>query len=177
MLDRISAGLISLPVSSYDVIVLLNDPTHSSNSTDSRISRTVMAQLFAALKEGGVLKSQDGTLGHEPSAEKTEAILAGFLLNQNGNGMMKPVQSAVEGVVLLKRGAKRGPGASIPKPVDAPVNLGVGFVDGLDVGDDDELIDEDDLLTEEDKTQGIVQRKFLHFFVLNTTYTNVSYST
>jgi len=135
-----------------------------------------MAQVFGALKSNGKVKSQDGTFGRIAGADKTEAILAGLIVDPSGDGMTKPADTG-GAVVPLRFGAKK----TIPvangeeslsnkrksdaiEPAASLRPAGVGFVDFGDdmeipiiTGEDDELIDEDDLLTEEDKTQGIVQ--------------------
>ena len=78
MLDRISLGLVSLPEATYDIVMILSDADDSRRESQSLISRDVLALLVKALKNGGILHSQDGQFGASESAEKTEAILAGL---------------------------------------------------------------------------------------------------
>ncbi|KAF2673456.1 DUF689-domain-containing protein [Microthyrium microscopicum] len=178
MLDRLAASIIALPPATYDLILLLSDANGSHVESQKLLSRDVMANISSSLKTGGKLQSQDGTFGTVPGADKTEAILAGLILNDTGDGMMKPVDSGGSGVVKLNFGKKKAAqsnGADLNGAT--PLNgkrksdellseppAGVGFVDfgdDLDIpiitGDDDDLIDEDDLLTEEDMKMGIVQ--------------------
>jgi anamorsin len=179
MLDRLSAGLASLPSATYDVIILLTDISPQALFSAPLLSRAVMAKIFDTLKAGGVLRSQDGSFGRAPGPLKTEAILAGLMVNERGDGMIKPSDTGGSGgVVLLKLGSKRtangkpSTNGSVPlngvesmaPPVAPLANVGfVDFADDLDdpiiTGEDDDLIDEDDLLTEEDKRQGIIIRK------------------
>jgi anamorsin len=172
MLDRLALGMVSLPPATYDVVMLLTDADGTSTDSQKLLGRNVMTKIVDALKAGGKLKSQDGTLGATDGSVKTEAILAG--LTVDGDCLAKP-ESTSAGVVKLNFGRKKQEGTSATKLV--PLNgerkepepaqpAGVGFVDfgdDLDIpiitGEDDELIDEDDLLTEEDKVQGIIIRK------------------
>ena len=130
--------------------------------------------LVPALKAGGKLRSEDGTLGSNPSsAEAREAVLAGLVSGPDGNGFTKP-EYAEEEAVPLRFGLKRKnnpntvPVAPISQQPTAQVvtsaPAGVGFVtldldDDLDLdgGDDDDVIDEDTLLTEADLRRPIQQ--------------------
>jgi anamorsin len=171
MLDRLSTGQALLPTTTYDTIVLLSDV---STGTYPPLSRTIMTEIYGALRPGGILRSQDGLFGNVSGADKTEAILAGLLLSPYGDGMIKPDDVGATGVVLLKRGAKRaaegmnGFGSVSLNGTDNTSHAvtGVGFVDFTDdldalVSGEGDLIDEDDLLTEEDLKEGIVQREYL----------------
>ncbi|KAF2279697.1 Fe-S cluster assembly protein DRE2 [Westerdykella ornata] len=182
MLDRIAAGLVQLPSSTYDVVLLLTDADGTTRESHTLLGRTVMSKVVNSLKPGGFLKSQDGGFGAQQTPEKTEAILAGLL--EGIEGMMKPEQ--VESVSIpLKLGRKKATNGAVNSPTSGTNGIlngnslningkrnspepskpaGVGFVDFSDdlddpiiTGEDDELIDEDDLITEEDRLGAIVQ--------------------
>ena len=184
MLDRIAAGLVNLPASTYDVVLLLTDADGTTRESHSLLARDVMNKVAAALRTGGVFKSQDGAL---QGSEKTEAILAGLV--EGPDGMTKPAQEEPVSIPL-KFGRKKTNGAAAPSGTtngtanpdgSVPLNLngkrpspepakplGVGFVDFSDdlddpiiTGEDDYLIDEDDLITEADMARPVVQRKSL----------------
>ncbi|RMD44460.1 hypothetical protein DV735_g613, partial [Chaetothyriales sp. CBS 134920] len=99
MLDRVAAGLVSLPVSTYDAITILSDADASRRESQALISRNVLASLVQAMKPGAVLQSHDGQLGANEGAEKTEYILAG-LTYKAGTGFVKPDYAAQESVPL-----------------------------------------------------------------------------
>ncbi|KAL3424333.1 anamorsin family protein [Phlyctema vagabunda] len=176
MLDRLSAGLATLPDSTYDLVIVLTDVDGTRTESGQLLTRDVFTKIVAALKAGGTLQAQNGTFGQTVGSEELrEAILAGLVAQ--GTGMVKPDHSASQ-AVPLRFGRKKdkntavsdaGPAVSnvtIPlngkrKSVDMTQNKpsGVGFVDFSDdfedpmitgEDDDDELIDEDTLLTEED---------------------------
>ena len=178
MLDRIAAGLVNLPASTYDVILLLADADGTTRESHKLLARDVMNKVVGAMKVGGVLKSQAGPL---QGTEKTEAILAG--LTETADGMMKPEQEEPVSIPLKfgkkKTGAVNGtngangtvnPDGSVPlnlngkrnQPEQAKPN-GVGFVDFSDDLDDiitgeDDIIDEDEFITEADMERPIIQR-------------------
>lgn len=175
MLDRLSAGLVQLPDSTYDLILILTDADGTRKESSQLLGRGVVGRIAQALKAGGKLQAQDGSLGQDtPSTEQTEAILAGLLAESGA--MVKPDNSASDAVPLRLRRKPKAEAVSNAGPPVLPAALsvngkrksvdissnkpsGVGFVDFSDdfgepiitgEDDDDELIDEDTLLTEED---------------------------
>ncbi|KAJ4509003.1 electron carrier [Exophiala dermatitidis] len=145
MLDRLALGLVSLPQSTYDLVMILSDADGSRRESQNLLSRDMLAVLVKALKSGGQLRSQDGQFGNVDGVERNEAILAGLSF-QPGVGFTAQAAGGSE---------TNGDSVSLPlngkrKTVEA-VPAGVGFDDGTNDNDsDDELIDEDTLLDEED---------------------------
>ncbi|PQE26986.1 putative Fe-S cluster assembly dre2 protein [Rutstroemia sp. NJR-2017a BVV2] len=174
MLDRLSAGLVTLPDSTYDLILILTDADGTRTESTGLLTRDVFGKITQALKTGGKLQAQDGTFGQETDgAEYREAILAGLVAE--GGVMLKPDHSASVAVPLRLRRKENSKAAAVSDagppviPVaplhgkrksvdmvdngknDAPKGVGfIDFSDDFDAEDDDELIDEDTLLTEED---------------------------
>ncbi|KAF1833523.1 DUF689-domain-containing protein [Decorospora gaudefroyi] len=173
MLDRIAAGLVNLPLSTYDVVLLLADADGTTRESHKLLARDVMNKIVSAMKVGGVLKSQAGAF---QGLEKTEAILAG--LTEGADGMVK-LQQEEPVSIPLKFGKKKTNGTNGTVNADGSDSLnlngkrnqpepakttGVGFVDFSDdlddpiiTGEDDDLIDEDDLITEADMARPIIQ--------------------
>ncbi|KAG2165034.1 hypothetical protein VTO58DRAFT_108039 [Aureobasidium pullulans] len=152
MLDRLALGLVSLPASTYDLVLLLTNVDGSREP----LNRAIIEKLVPSLKDGGKLKSQDGQFGTSASTEQTEAILAGLVQDVSG-GMSKPAQAAAQ-TVTLSFGKKKKANASAvplnnieainktiietPQPAAPSAPAGVGF----DMGDDldVEFYDEDE---------------------------------
>ena len=184
MLDRLSLGLVSLPESTYDLILVLTDADGTRKESQNLLSRDMLALLIKTLRPGGRLRSQDGQLGASAGPERNEVILAG-LVYEDGKGFCKPDYGAY-GSVPLKFGKAKGvaqaagglnptngdyislPLSSKRKSGDMASNApaGVGFVDFSDdlgqpeVDSDDELIDEDALLDEDDLKRHVKIRKY-----------------
>ncbi|KAF2971499.1 hypothetical protein GQX73_g2138 [Xylaria multiplex] len=161
MLDRLSSGLVSLPPSTYDLVVVLTDAAGTRRDEATRIlTRRVYDAVAGSMKPGAILRPQEG-----PSLPESEAILAGLVLR--GDGTFEKAEE--EAPVLLRLGGKKKNGMTnghntngngfVPivkkQPVKQPVIslLPEDDLDGFD--DDDELIDEDTLLTEEDISRTI----------------------
>lgn len=164
MLDRLALGLVSLPASTYDVVLVLSDVSQTQQPAErTALKRDVMERIAQSLKAGGRLKSQSGAALE--SAEQTEAILAGLVQGGEGEGMVKPAEAASQ-TVKLSFGRKKkatADAAAVPandieaantakrKSADISTSLngngavkatpnGVGFIensDDLDMEDDD----------------------------------------
>ncbi|KAJ4418738.1 electron carrier [Gnomoniopsis sp. IMI 355080] len=182
MLDRLSAGLVTLPAETYALVLLLTDADGARHAeATGLLSRDVFAALVPAMRAGGKLRTQDGTFG---AKEVREAVLAGLVERE---GEFEKVEEE-EVVVPLRFGKKKtteanksegnangavqssaGPAVNkvtidiagkpttldMVPPAAKAVPAGVGFDFGDDLDDDDELIDEDELMTEEDLNRPI----------------------
>ena len=185
MLDRLVLGLVSLPESTYDVILLLTDADGSRRESQNLMNRDVLALLVRALKASGKLRSQDGQFGAVDGLERTEAILAGLRF-EAAEGFVKPVYGSQTSIPLTlgkKKGVAQAAGGlkeNTTESISLPLNgkrksqnisgtapAGVGFVGlsddyGQPEADDsgDEIIDEDTLLTEDDLKRPVQIRTF-----------------
>jgi hypothetical protein len=184
MLDRLSLGLVSLPESTYDLILVLTDADGTRKESQNLLRRDLLALLVKALRPGGRLRSQDGQLGGSAGPERNEVILAG-LMYEDGKGFCKPDYGAHVTVPLKLGKPKRVAQAAGDlnstngDPVSLPLSskrrsddmannapAGVGFVDFSDdlgqpeANSDDELIDEDTLLDEDDLKRHIKIRQY-----------------
>jgi hypothetical protein len=181
MLDRLALGLVSLPASTYDLILLL---TNVDGSRDP-LNRLVIEKLVPSLKAGGKLKSQDDQFG-KASSEQTEAILAGLVQDASG-AMSKPANTTTQTVELTFGKKKKADAAAVPlnnleainktitqtplSQPSAPAGVGFDMGDDLDVefyDEDEEMeipsmqdllngstIDPNTLLSEEDRKRPI----------------------
>ncbi|KAF4880486.1 Fe-S cluster assembly protein DRE2 [Colletotrichum siamense] len=176
MLDRLSARLVSLPESAYDLVLVLTDADGSRvESTRLLSDRAVLSAVAEALKPAARLRAQDGgNLANDPAVAR-EAVLAGLVAvaggfekpdydeapvtlsfgkkktAANGNGAVSLNGGAVSlnggGAVSLN---SNGAVSLSSKPSTAPAVSappGVGFVD---FSDDLDMDDDDDELIDED---------------------------
>ncbi|KAL2019726.1 hypothetical protein VTK56DRAFT_9263 [Thermocarpiscus australiensis] len=111
MLDRLAAGLVALPRATYDLVLVLTDPDGARRAEAAALlaDRAVWARLVPAIKPGGRLRSEDGSLGGGGgdavvAPEAREAVLAGLVVAGEG-GFVKP-EYAEEEVVPLRLGLK-----------------------------------------------------------------------
>lgn len=191
MLDRLSARLVSLPQSAYDLVLVLTDADGSRvESTRLIADRVVLSAVADSLKPSAELKAQDGgNLANDPAVAR-EAVLAGLVpAGAFSGGFTKP-DYGEDQVVTLSFGKKKaaapasnGAVSLSSKPTTAPPvsapPIGVGFVDfsdDLDM-DDDDLIDEDTLLTDADLTRPLNIRMFLPTLFIFLSLSNTKYHT
>ena len=184
MLDRLCLSLVSLPQSTYEVILILLDADNSRSESKRLLSGDLLSQVVKALKPGGKISSQDGKFGTEDAEERREAIFAGLMLE--GADMIRPHYRAEQSVSLRNgktmgrdaahNSSPAGSGAvslnlngkrkNAPSTSEQPAGVGfIDFDDDLDTpevdddDEDDELIDENTLLDEEDMKRPAVQRE------------------
>jgi hypothetical protein len=139
MIDRLSAGFVTLPADMYDLVMVLTDDDGARRPEAlSLLSRNVYAALVPSMTVGAKLRAQDGPLS---PADAREAVLAGLVSN---DGAFEKIEEEEVAVPLRLGGNKKK--TSIPVTVQ---------LDDLD--DDDEIIDEDTLLNESDLTRPIQQ--------------------
>ncbi|KAF4812681.1 Fe-S cluster assembly protein DRE2 [Colletotrichum siamense] len=104
MLDRLSARLVSLPESAYDLVLVLTDADGSRvESTRLLSDRAVLSAVAEALKPAARLRAQDGgNLANDPAVAR-EAVLAGLVAV--GGAFEKPDYD--EAPVTLSFGKKK----------------------------------------------------------------------
>lgn len=156
MLDRLSAGFVTLPASTYDTVLVLTD-TDGTRRVEALklLNRDVYGVLVPSIKAGGNLRLEDGKLD---AAEASEAVLAGLI---EKDGCYEKPAFDMGGSVPLKLGRKK----KEPQPQQVSQNGAHGFENGTSknaepfIDNDDDLIDEDNLLSEEDLKRPLQQRK------------------
>jgi hypothetical protein len=173
MLDRLSAGVVSLPTNTYDLVLLVTG-TDGSRRTEALhlLNRGVYAALVPAMKPGATLQTQDSGFG---PAETMEAVLAGLV--QTPSGFEKPNHDT-SAAVPLRFGAKKNNPKKTTPPAPAPPMMGIidptNNNDRDDDDNDDELINEDTLLDDEDLSRPIMPRTFISpFFIYSLYFINI----
>lgn len=101
MLDRLFAGLVTLPAATYDLVLLLTDTDGARHAEASALlSRGVFASLVDAMRPGASLRTQDGRFD---ASESREAVLAGLVAKDGGYEKVEEE----EVVVPLRFGKKK----------------------------------------------------------------------
>lgn len=157
MLDRLSSGLVSLPASTYDLVLILTDTDGARRPEAVKLlTRQVYTTLVPSMKPGAKLQTQDTVPLN--ASESMEVILAGLV--QSDTGFEKPNFETT--AVPLKLGLKK---KNNPAPPAEDKTIPTGFAvptqpnpTNHDRDDEDELINEDTLLTEEDLSRPIMPR-------------------
>ncbi len=158
MLDRLAAGLGSLPPATYDLVCVITGASGQLRSeATALLGRDVLGRVVPAMRPGGRLAAQDGA----GFGDLREAVLAGLVADGAG-GFTKPAYADDEAVPLRfgkKNGAVNGTKLAPPPPVVKATLQGVGFVDlDDDYESGDELVPEDELLTEEERNRPAQER-------------------
>lgn len=104
MLDRLAAGLVNLPSSTYDLVLILADASSMLGESLALMTRSVLAPVAESLKPSGRLQGQDGNSLEESTLSK-EAVLAGLVASKGG--FEKPDYGVSDGVVSLKFESKK----------------------------------------------------------------------
>ncbi|EEQ86239.1 electron carrier [Blastomyces dermatitidis] len=119
MLDRLVHGLVSLPASTYDIVLLLTGADNTLAEPYSLVTRDIIQQVVHSLKPAGKLRSQDNkawglrSSGNNSDDDndndeltfRNEAILAGLVFDDNGE-LLKP-DVAAQQAVPLKLGRRK----------------------------------------------------------------------
>jgi hypothetical protein len=147
MLDRLSAGFVPLPASTYDLVLVLTNADGTFRSEALQLlSRDVFTALMPSMKAGAKLQLQSGLLDEN---DAREAILAGLVLKDGA--FEKPAYEG--GSVPLRFGKKKNKAAAPSNGTAVKRNVVV------QISNDDELIDEDGLLSEDDMKRPVQQRE------------------
>ncbi|KAJ5488169.1 Cytokine-induced anti-apoptosis inhibitor 1 [Penicillium expansum] len=155
MLDRLSAGLVSLPATTYDLVLILTDADGTRRSEALKLlTRDVYATLVPAMKAGANCKPK--TQHSMPQTQWKPSW-------PSDNGFEKPNFDPSAAVPLkfgLKKKNKPTPPTAVPIipsfPTGFAAPMGIDSPTNHDRDDDDELINEDTLLSEEDLTRPIM---------------------
>ncbi|KAM5469854.1 electron carrier [Microsporum audouinii] len=166
MIDRLAAGLVSLPESTYNLVLLLTDIDGTSTESERLVGRDVLQQIARTLQPGGIMKYHDGLSAMIKEPARTEAILSGLIVNDKGE-LVKPVfeEQSVLLPFSINRSQKSRKGININKSDQQPAILQKNIVTFTNNTNDifngpegdDELIDEDELINEDELERPIIQ--------------------
>jgi hypothetical protein len=137
MLDRLAAGLVSLPPATYDLVLVLTDADGSRRAEAAALlgDRAVGARLVPALGLGGRVRSEDGSFGSvsggagggDMEGVRREAVLAGLVAE--AGGFVKPEYAEEEAVPLrfgLGKNKNKMAGSAAAGPAVGAVTVSVG---------------------------------------------------
>ncbi|KAK2873661.1 electron carrier [Arthroderma sp. PD_2] len=168
MIDRLAAGLVSLPESTYNLVLLLTDVDGTSMESERLVGRDTVQQIARTLQPGGILRYQDGSSATIKEPARTEAILCGLMVDDKGE-LVKPAyeEQSVSLPFSINRVRKPKRDTDANKLEQQPttsknniVTLSIGTDDVFNSpgdDDDDELIDEDELINEDELERPIIQ--------------------
>ncbi|KAG5292746.1 DUF689 domain-containing protein [Histoplasma ohiense] len=122
MLDRLSHGLVSLPESTYDIVLLLTGADNTLAETHSLLNRELIQRVVHSLRPAGKLRNRenkpwglsDGNGNNANSSRRynddeqrfrNEVILAGLVFDDKGE-LLKPDIGAQQ-AIPLKLGRRR----------------------------------------------------------------------
>ncbi|PGH03827.1 Fe-S cluster assembly protein DRE2 [Blastomyces parvus] len=115
MLDRLAHGLVALPESTYDIVLLLTGADNTLAEPYGLVTRDLLQQIVHSLKPAGKLRNQDNTAwgvrhngdnGNDDELRfRNEAILAGLVFDGDGE-LLKP-DLAAQQAVPLKLGRRK----------------------------------------------------------------------
>ncbi|PGH30513.1 Fe-S cluster assembly protein DRE2 [[Emmonsia] crescens] len=126
MLDRLVHGLVSLPESTYDIVLLLTGADNTLAETYSLVNREIIQRIVHSLKPAGKLRNQENkawgsgdgdnnssnsSTNNSEQTFRNEAILAGLVFDDKGE-LSKP-DFAAQQAIPLKLGRKKKAKAEI----------------------------------------------------------------
>ncbi|EFE39662.1 hypothetical protein TRV_05649 [Trichophyton verrucosum HKI 0517] len=168
MLDRLAAGLVSLPESTYSLVLLLTGIDGTNVEGERLVGRDTLQQISRALQSGGVMKYQDGSPTAINESTRTEAILCGLTVNDKGE-LLKPAfeEQSVSLPFSFNKSRKPKKDTNSNKNEQQPAVLQNNIVildnntndvfNTPDGDDDEELIDEDELIDADELERPIIQ--------------------
>ncbi|EFQ98943.1 DUF689 domain-containing protein [Nannizzia gypsea CBS 118893] len=166
MIDRLAAGLVSLPESAYSLVLLLTGIDGTNAESERLVGRDALQRITRTLQPGGVMKYQDESSTSIKEPLRTEAILCGLMINDKGE-LIKPAfeeQSISLPFSLKSRKPKKDANTNKNEQQPAVLQNNIVTLDNTndafntpDGDDDEELIDEDELIDADELERPIIQ--------------------